>query len=594
MVDKASSPAASGPTQLDALQGILNLFGKSPSTTQTTTKTVDPQAASAALQNLVQSTQGLAALTSGQHAAGLYNSTVNTQLANDFLTRMAGQVAQQSASTSTTTKTAPSIDPRLLGAFVVGKSVLGPTIGKLADKYGLNADDISKHVSGWLDKLTGADDAESGVDFAGSVMAPSAADFSPDFASLGSDFSSPLDALSDFGSSALSFGTDFITGGAGSEIADNLSDLGSAAASFLGFADGGKIPGYADGGKPQQSGRNFDLSIYGDDPVTSIASQLVRGRDYQVPERGAPRAAIGGGDSVIIPQTGGQATSAPATMSAAEAGGRSHAAATALGVSDSTFSAGVAGLAGKGLGTVTSLALGPIAGLAANMLTNYAVKSILANEQEAYVNAILNQEIDPETLAPITKSEEETDTPLAEMAEAPASEAATESTPAVAAESSEAGAASSAGGTTVPGYGVASGGQGNSGGIGIGSGFGLGGSFGYGYGYGAGETSFGVSGYGGGTTSTGDASGTGAGGSTGGESGESGGESGGDGGGFANGGRISGDNYTGVDDKTARMTNGGIVRLSGGERIIPTDVANILGDGFFDALNAMLHIPSQR
>lgn len=80
--------------------GISDLFGK----TSTTTTSVSGDAQKALLNNILQGTQGLAAVAGGQHTAGLYNSTTNQQLINDLLARSTAQVAAENKTTSTNTQ----------------------------------------------------------------------------------------------------------------------------------------------------------------------------------------------------------------------------------------------------------------------------------------------------------------------------------------------------------------------------------------------------------------------------------------------------------------------------------------------------------
>lgn len=53
-------------------------------------------------KQMMESTQGLASVSKGEHASGAYNSTTNTLLTNDLLSRVAGEVAAKSAKTVNT------------------------------------------------------------------------------------------------------------------------------------------------------------------------------------------------------------------------------------------------------------------------------------------------------------------------------------------------------------------------------------------------------------------------------------------------------------------------------------------------------------
>lgn len=73
-------------------------------TTTTSKKTeVSQDAMNSMLKSALEGTQGLAAISAGQNAAGLYNSSTNTMLTNDLLSRLAAQTA---SANSTVTQTA--------------------------------------------------------------------------------------------------------------------------------------------------------------------------------------------------------------------------------------------------------------------------------------------------------------------------------------------------------------------------------------------------------------------------------------------------------------------------------------------------------
>lgn len=103
----------------------------------TTTSGISQEGMNAMLQQILQSTQGLAQVSSGQKSAGMYNSTVNTQMVNDLLTRATGEVQAQNKTTTQTTKTGSGLDGILqMMALSYGKKGLGT----IWDKSGLGAD----------------------------------------------------------------------------------------------------------------------------------------------------------------------------------------------------------------------------------------------------------------------------------------------------------------------------------------------------------------------------------------------------------------------------------------------------------------------
>lgn len=70
--------------------------------TNTTEEDVSNEKAKAYLQQLLGGVNGLAALTSGQKSAGIYDSTTNMQLTNDLLAQVTANVAALSKKTTTT------------------------------------------------------------------------------------------------------------------------------------------------------------------------------------------------------------------------------------------------------------------------------------------------------------------------------------------------------------------------------------------------------------------------------------------------------------------------------------------------------------
>lgn len=95
------------------LQGVVDLLtllsgntGKTKETrsggTTTTQTQLSPNDVTAIIKSVLGSNQGLAAVSSGQRAAGLYDSTVQTQLANDLLSRVTTDVAAKVAPTTVT------------------------------------------------------------------------------------------------------------------------------------------------------------------------------------------------------------------------------------------------------------------------------------------------------------------------------------------------------------------------------------------------------------------------------------------------------------------------------------------------------------
>lgn len=61
-----------------------------------------PEAVDHLIKQMLSSNQGLAAVSGAQHASGAYNTTTNTLLTNDLLTKVAGEVAVRGAKTVNT------------------------------------------------------------------------------------------------------------------------------------------------------------------------------------------------------------------------------------------------------------------------------------------------------------------------------------------------------------------------------------------------------------------------------------------------------------------------------------------------------------
>ena len=92
-----------GGSTLSNVLSLAQLLGGGGNQTVTTSKNVSQDAINAAMKKALESTSGLASITGGEKAAGLYNSTVSTQLVNDLMSRVAGEAASQSATTTQTT-----------------------------------------------------------------------------------------------------------------------------------------------------------------------------------------------------------------------------------------------------------------------------------------------------------------------------------------------------------------------------------------------------------------------------------------------------------------------------------------------------------
>lgn len=131
---------------LSAIPGLSQAINGETSTSSTS---VSQQGLSYLLNQILSSNQGLASVAGGQNTAGMYNSTVQTQMVNDLLSRSAGEVASKNA--TTTTSKAPTLNlgdtllqgaAGLIGTKLLSKGVdtLGSTV---ADALGIGASGFS-------------------------------------------------------------------------------------------------------------------------------------------------------------------------------------------------------------------------------------------------------------------------------------------------------------------------------------------------------------------------------------------------------------------------------------------------------------------
>ena len=220
----------------DSLSGILSLLQSFSSKTGTTTTSggsstkqtvLSQEAMNAMLKSALEGNSGLADVVNSQNKSGLYNSTTNSMLTNDLLSRLTAQVATAGAPTTTTTT--PTKSTTVTPAAVSGIGAAGTAVGAL----GLSA------AKPFLDKLLNA--KKSVVDIAGDVVGNSASQSSESIASmageLNADTASYLSSAAD-GGDAVSAVTDTLANGI-SSIADSLAgEAGGLAAEAIGTTIG--------------------------------------------------------------------------------------------------------------------------------------------------------------------------------------------------------------------------------------------------------------------------------------------------------------------------------------------------------------------
>ena len=134
---------------LSTIQDLYNLInGQTTSTagsTQTTQEGLSTAGMQAMLTNALSSNSGLAAVSSGQRAAGGYGSATNSMLTNDLLTRTAAQIA--AGNKTTTVVKSPTSETK--GGITAGGA--GNVAGTIGILQGLNTLTGGKSGSGIVD-----------------------------------------------------------------------------------------------------------------------------------------------------------------------------------------------------------------------------------------------------------------------------------------------------------------------------------------------------------------------------------------------------------------------------------------------------------
>lgn len=221
---------------LGDIQTLLTMFkGSAPVTksdngTSTSSEIVSSDKANAYLKQILESNVGLASVSSGQKAAGIYGSTTNQMLTNDLLSRVAAQTAALS-STKTTTNVSnlkqaqgPQLDLAKTLATVGAGQILTPIAKAGAKKYGL--DNLGNSIA---DSLFGASGDAAGAVAADTVGTAAAS-------SAGIDIASALATGSEAAETAATIGTAAEVAGAAGTAAEGaglVDTLGIAAAAWI-------------------------------------------------------------------------------------------------------------------------------------------------------------------------------------------------------------------------------------------------------------------------------------------------------------------------------------------------------------------------
>jgi hypothetical protein len=241
-----------------------NLFGTSRTqtisgSTQTQGLDITKQGFDRVLQQLMESSQGLAPILQGQKQAGLYNSTVNTQLLSEFMTRAAGELAKLQAKQVTTdtgktvkdetqglvrnkdaqVATGAMILKSLLtkqGSKLVQEKVAAPALKKLKDVITGEATSATEQAMSGVITETGA------TDYLGNAVSNMFSESAvPGFSAMSGDLMGS--AVSDMLSSE---GTNFA-----------IDLLSEPVTDFVGDSFGGSIPGIGSAFSYFDAAKNF-------------------------------------------------------------------------------------------------------------------------------------------------------------------------------------------------------------------------------------------------------------------------------------------------------------------------------------------------
>lgn len=208
---------------LEGGSSLLSLFAPKKKTvggqTETTATNMSMEGLDAVLRQILESNQGLASVARGQRQAGLYNTTANTLLTNDLITRASGEVAKINAPTTRTTSGRSDREEAPIG---IGSALQAIAGGTLLNKA-LKSDTAKKAGNSILDAVTGK---------AGKVASGFTSGFDlpmGDLGTLGSSWTSGFDLGGDL-SSGAGWTSGFDLGGL-----DSLSGAGGV--SPLGIAN---------------------------------------------------------------------------------------------------------------------------------------------------------------------------------------------------------------------------------------------------------------------------------------------------------------------------------------------------------------------
>lgn len=284
MADKIPMPASGISTVAD-LYDLIN--GKTTETSGgaqttsggTTTKTettgISKESFDAMLASALGSSQGLAAISSGQRAAGGYGSSVNTMLTNDLLTRTASNILANNTSKVTTTTTPDQT--------ITKSPTIQTTGGVTASGVGKSASFLSalqllqeSGAGSWLKKNLKLDaDGKPTADTAGMVASPAGQALQ--------EFTPTMSAVSAADTQTVPMGSVDIA----SMMSPDTSDFGGAITSASGIDRSVEQTGSGDDSYVGSIGGGMDIS---ESPITDAgvvtASDLETLEMPQLPDFG--------------------------------------------------------------------------------------------------------------------------------------------------------------------------------------------------------------------------------------------------------------------------------------------------------------------
>lgn len=152
---------------LSDITNFLNLV-KDQKTTSSTSTNISKEGVTQQINDILQGSNGLAAVAGAQKTAGLYNGSTNTLLTNDLLARASAQVAAKNATTTTTQTKKASVTKQNLEQLLATqglKKILGSdtvaggaksVAGSIADELGIPAFANDTATSNALASVSGA------------------------------------------------------------------------------------------------------------------------------------------------------------------------------------------------------------------------------------------------------------------------------------------------------------------------------------------------------------------------------------------------------------------------------------------------------